>query len=83
MHAYSSKSDTDSYGGLNNAPHFSKMSTSYPPGPVKRLPYLAEGILQMWLGAIVAVAVVQASATAPIRPLAQELPYATSVAIKK
>jgi len=37
----------------------------------------------MWLGSSVAVAVVQTSAAAPIRPLAWGLPYAAHAAIKK
>ena len=39
----------------------------------------------MWLGSCVAVAVavMQASSCAPIRPLAWELPYATHVALKE
>ena len=38
---------------------------------------------QMCLGSGVAMAVAQATATAPIQPPAQELPYATDAAIKK
>ena len=37
----------------------------------------------MWLGSGVAMAVAQATAAAPIQPLAQELPYATGTAIKR
>ena len=37
----------------------------------------------MWLGSGVAMAVAQASAPAPIQPLAWELPYATGVALKR
>ena len=37
----------------------------------------------MWLGSGVAVAVMQASATAVIRPLAWELPYAAGAAVKR
>ena len=39
--------------------------------------------LQMQLGSCAAVTVVEAAAAAPIRPLAQERPCATGVAIKK
>ena len=38
--------------------------------------------LQMWLRSSVTVVVVYTSATAPIWPLVQKLPYATGVAIK-
>ena len=38
---------------------------------------------QMWLGSGVAMAVVLASAAALIHPLAQELPYASGVALKR
>jgi len=37
----------------------------------------------MWLGSGVAVAAVQGTAAAPIQPLAQELPYAAGVTLKK
>ena len=37
----------------------------------------------MWLGSGVAVAVEQASAAAPIQPLAWELPYAATAAITR
>ena len=37
----------------------------------------------MWLGSGVAVAVVQATAIASIRSLAQETPYAKGVALRK
>ena len=37
----------------------------------------------MWLRSVVAVAVARQEAAALIRPLAQELPYATGAAIKK
>ena len=37
----------------------------------------------MWLGSGVAMAMVQAEAAAPIRSLAQELPYAIDRAVKK
>ena len=37
----------------------------------------------MQLGSIVAVAVTEASAAAPLQPLAQELPYAADVASKR
>ena len=39
--------------------------------------------LQIWLGSSTAVAVVYIAAAAPIRLLAQELPYAADVAIKR
>ena len=39
--------------------------------------------LQMWLGSSVAVAVAQASAAAPIKHLARELPYDTGVVVKR
>ena len=39
--------------------------------------------LQIWLGSCTAVAVVYIAAAAPIRLLAQELPYAADVAIKR
>ena len=38
---------------------------------------------QMQLRSSVAMAVAKTSATAPIRPLAQELPYATGAVIKR
>ena len=38
---------------------------------------------QRWLGSDIAVAVVKAAATAPIRPLAWELPHAAGAALKK
>ena len=37
----------------------------------------------MWLGSLVAMAVVLASAAAPVQLLAWELPYAAGVAIKR
>ena len=37
----------------------------------------------IWLGFVVAMVVAQTSAAAPVQPLAWELPYATSVAIKR
>ena len=37
----------------------------------------------MWLGASVAVAVAQAAGAALIQPLAWELPYAASAAVKR
>ena len=40
-------------------------------------------MLQMQLAPGVAVAVAKASAAAPIKPLAQELPYAAGTVIKK
>ena len=39
--------------------------------------------LQMQLRSSVAVAVARLAATAPIRPLAQEFPYATGMALKQ
>jgi len=37
----------------------------------------------MWLSSCVAVAVARPGATAPIRPLAREPPYAVGAALKK
>ena len=37
----------------------------------------------MWLGSGIAMAVCRPAATAPIRPLAWEPPYASGVALKK
>ena len=37
----------------------------------------------MWLRSGAAMAVAQAPAAAPIRPLAQELPYATGAVVKR